>query len=54
MQKDNMTTIKQRSNDLIAMETQGLIKKSGYTYNRAGDPELALRDARWKRQVLGV
>jgi DNA-binding HxlR family transcriptional regulator len=34
-----MTTIKQLSNDLIAMEREGLIKKAGYEYNRAGDPE---------------
>jgi len=34
-----MTTIKQLNNDLIAMEKQGLIKKAGYAYNRAGDPE---------------
>lgn len=27
------------TNDLIAMEWQGLIKKAGYGYNRAGDPE---------------
>jgi DNA-binding HxlR family transcriptional regulator len=25
--------------DLIAMERHGLIKKAGYEYNRAGDPE---------------
>ncbi len=34
-----MITIRQLNNDLIAMEWQGLIKKAGYTYNRAGDPE---------------
>ena len=34
-----MTTIKQLNNDLVAMERQGLIKKAGYAYNRAGDPE---------------
>lgn len=34
-----MTTIKQLTNDLIAMEKQGLIKKAGYAYNRAGEPE---------------
>ena len=34
-----MITIKQFNNDLIAMERQGLIKKAGYKYNTAGDPE---------------
>jgi DNA-binding HxlR family transcriptional regulator len=34
-----MTTIKQLNNDLIAMEPHGLIRKAGYEYNRAGDPE---------------
>jgi hypothetical protein len=34
-----MTTIKQLNNDLIAMEKQGLIRKAGYQYNVAGDPE---------------
>jgi len=34
-----MTTIKQLKNDLVAMEKQGLIKKAGYEYNAAGDPE---------------
>src|SRR5712692_2793840 len=37
--KGKMTTIKQLNNDLTAMERQGLIKKAGYEYNRAGDPE---------------
>jgi len=37
--KGKMITIKQLNNDLIAMERQGLIKKAGYEYNRAGDPE---------------
>src|SRR2546427_2357127 len=27
------------NNDLAAMEKQGLIRKAGYEYNRAGDPE---------------
>jgi hypothetical protein len=40
--KRNMTTIKQLNNDLIAMARQGLIKKAGYKYNRAGDPEQRL------------
>jgi hypothetical protein len=35
-----MVTIKQLNNDLAAMEKQGHIKKSGYKYNRDGDPEL--------------
>jgi len=34
-----MITIKQLNNDLTAMERQGLIKKAGYEYNRAGIPE---------------
>ena len=34
-----MTTIKQLNNDLVAMERQGLIRKAGYKYNSAGDPE---------------
>ena len=34
-----MITIKQLNNDLVAMGRQGLIKKAGYEYNRAGDPE---------------
>ncbi len=34
-----MITINQLNNDLIAMERQGLIKKAGYEYKRAGDPE---------------
>ena len=34
-----MTTIKQLNNDLIAMERHGHIKKAGYAYKRAGDPE---------------
>ncbi len=34
-----MFTIKQLNNDLATMERQGLIKKAGYEYNRAGDPE---------------
>ena len=39
VRKDEMITIKQLNNDLIAMEKQGLIKKSGYEYHRAGDSE---------------
>jgi hypothetical protein len=39
VQKEQMTTIKQLNNDLIAMEKQGLIKKAGYEYNLAGEPE---------------
>jgi len=38
-QKGNMITIKQLTNDLVAMERQGLVRKAGYQYNRAGDPE---------------
>ena len=34
-----MITIKQLNSDLIAMERHGLIRKAGYEYNRAGDPE---------------
>jgi len=34
-----MITINQLNNDLIAMERRGLIKKAGYEYKRAGDPE---------------
>jgi DNA-binding HxlR family transcriptional regulator len=34
-----MITRKQLKNDLIAMERQGLIKKAGYEYTPAGDPE---------------
>jgi len=34
-----MITTKQLNNDLIAMERQRLIRKAGYEYNRAGDPE---------------
>jgi len=34
-----MITTKMLTNDLIAMERQGLIKKAGYKYNRDGDPE---------------
>jgi hypothetical protein len=34
-----MITIKQLTNDLITMEKQNLIKKAGYKYKRAGDPE---------------
>lgn len=34
-----MITIKQLTNDFIAMERQGVIKKAGYAYNRVGDPE---------------
>jgi len=34
-----MITIKQLNNDLVAMEQQGFIKKAGYKYNSAGDPE---------------
>ena len=34
-----MITIEQLNNDLVAMERQGLIKKAGYKYNRAEDPE---------------
>ncbi len=34
-----MITIKQVNNDLAAMEREGLIKKAGYEYNPAGDPE---------------
>jgi len=34
-----MMTTKQLNTDLTAMERQGLIKKAGYEYNRAGDPE---------------
>ncbi len=34
-----MITIKQLNNDLATMERQGLIKKAGYKYNSAGDPE---------------
>jgi len=37
--KRNMITIKQLNNDLTAMERQGLIRKAGYEYNGAGDPE---------------
>jgi len=37
--KGKMITTKQLSNDLIAMERHGLIRKAGYQYNRAGDPE---------------
>jgi len=35
-----MITIKHLSNDLIAMEQQGLIRKAGYRYNTPGIPEL--------------
>jgi DNA-binding HxlR family transcriptional regulator len=35
-----MITTKILTNDLATMERQGLIKKAGYGYNRAGDPEL--------------
>jgi DNA-binding PadR family transcriptional regulator len=34
-----MITTKILTNDLIALERQGLIKKAGYQYNPAGDPE---------------
>jgi DNA-binding HxlR family transcriptional regulator len=34
-----MITTKMLNNDLVVMEERGLIKKAGYTYNRAGDPE---------------
>jgi DNA-binding HxlR family transcriptional regulator len=34
-----MITIKQLNNDLIAMEKQGLVKRCGYAYNGARDPE---------------
>lgn len=34
-----MTKINQLNNDLATMERQGLIKKAGYEYIRAGDPE---------------
>jgi hypothetical protein len=37
--KGKMITTKMLANDLIAMGKQGLIKKAGYGYNRAGDPE---------------
>jgi DNA-binding HxlR family transcriptional regulator len=39
LQKEKMITTKMLNNDLIAMEKQGLIKKAGYKYNSAGDPE---------------
>src|ERR1700680_3838742 len=38
-QRNEMITIKQLENDLIAMEKQGLVKKAGYEYNRAEVPE---------------
>ena len=34
-----MITMKQLNSDLVAMEEEGLIKRSGYAYNRVGDPE---------------
>ena len=37
--KEKMITIKQLDNDLATMEKQGHVKKAGYAYNRAGDPE---------------
>ena len=34
-----MITTKMLTNDLATMERQGLIRKAGYEYNKAGDPE---------------
>jgi hypothetical protein len=34
-----MITTKILINDLVTMEKQGRIKKAGYEYTRAGDPE---------------
>ena len=34
-----MITTRTLTNDLATMERQGLIKKAGYEYNSAGDPE---------------